>query len=102
MSPVRVTARVAKPADSFTLAAALLNCSVASSFTIVTVELELKIKLTLEALLRLIVKVSSGSIVVSPFIGTLIVAVDVPGVIVSVPEVFTKSLPAVAVPLDVA
>ena len=73
VSPTRVTVTVANPADSLTLEAALLNCNVASSFAIVMFTVGDKLKLTLVALLKLKVNVSSGSIVVSPVIGILIV-----------------------------
>ena len=63
-----MTVTFTNPADSFTLTAALLNCTVASSFAIVTFATAFEMKFTFCALLKVIVNVSFGSIFISELI----------------------------------
>ena len=66
-----------------------MNCTVASSFAIVTSVSGLEMKLKFVELLNVKANVSSGSIVVSPVIGTLTVKDVLPAGIVTVPDAAT-------------
>jgi hypothetical protein len=85
MSPTRVTVTVAKSAFSGTVNALALSCTDASSLSMNANVPELA-NATFVALLKLMLKLSLGSTVVSPLIGTLIVADCDPAGIVAVPD----------------